>query len=53
MEGFGANKICSLSTKSDLKTLLQCFALDVFCSKAKQCRSVLRHVLSPDFVDIL
>ena len=42
-----------MSTKSGvmtcLKILLQCFALDAFCSEAKHCRSVLR----PDFVDIL
>ena len=39
--------------KTCLKTLLQCFAIDAFCSEAKHCRSVLRHVLRPDFVDIL
>ena len=46
-----------MSTKSGLKTclktLLKCFDLDAFCSEAKNCRSVLRHVLRPDFVDLL
>ena len=56
-KNFRTLKSCSMSTKSGLKTclkkLLQCFALDVFCSEAKHCRSVLRHVLRPNFVDIL
>ena len=46
-----------MSTKSGLKTclktLLQCFASEQNASKAKHCRSILRHVLRPDFVDIL
>jgi hypothetical protein len=42
-----------MSTKSGLKTLLKCFALDAIYSEAKNSRSVLRHVLRPDFVDIL
>jgi hypothetical protein len=46
-------KSYSMSTKSGLKTLLKCFALDAFCYGAKHCRSVLRHVLRSDFVDIL
>ena len=42
-------KSCSMSTKSGLKTLLQRFALDAFCSEAKHCSSVLRR----DFIYIL
>ena len=32
---------------------MKCFALEHNASKAKHFRSVLRHVLGPDFVDIL
>ena len=39
-----------MSTKSGLKT---CFAFEHNASKAKHFKSVLRHVLRPDFVDSL
>ena len=35
------------------KDIFKCFALEHNASKAKHLRSVLRHVLRPDFVDIL
>ena len=42
-EGNCIKKICP-------KTLLQCFALDTRCYKAKNCRDVLGQVLRPNFL---